>query len=274
MVNNGVNYRIFSDHLGSPRLVLNTSTGQVAERIDYDEFGNVLLDTNPGFQPFGFAGGLYDGTTKLVHFGARDYAPSIGRWLTKDPILFAGGDTNLYGYGLDDPINLIDTDGNTTLGISAYDGVGGGISISTSGGHVSIAVELGVGTPTVGVEHDPEGKAYTGEEMGRRTGDPEKLTIFGEAGGEVNIPLPGGGKFTLIDGKVGIEIEESPCPGKFEPPKGKGKICLGTECIGTEGHTGQVEGERPGDHEGESHGNSNKPGFAGKAGVKLNIPLF
>ena len=73
MLRGGVTYRIFSDHVGNPRLVVNTSTGQVAQRMDYDEFGNVINDTNPGFQPFGFAGGLYDQHTKFVHFGARDY---------------------------------------------------------------------------------------------------------------------------------------------------------------------------------------------------------
>lgn len=31
--------------------------------------------------------------------------------MSKDPILFAGGDTNLYGYVLQDPINWIDSDG-------------------------------------------------------------------------------------------------------------------------------------------------------------------
>lgn len=38
-----------------------------------------LLDTKPGFQPFGFAGGLYDRDTRLVPFGARDYDPETGR---------------------------------------------------------------------------------------------------------------------------------------------------------------------------------------------------
>ena len=56
-----------------------------------------MSDTNPGFQPFGFGGGLYDQDTKLLRFGARDYNPVNGRWTAKDPILFAGGDTNLYG---------------------------------------------------------------------------------------------------------------------------------------------------------------------------------
>src|SRR5215472_13745199 len=111
MVSGGIAYRIFFDHLGSPLLVVNTSTGTIAEQITYDEFGNVLSDTNPGFQPFGFAGGLYDRDTKPLRFGARDYEPSTGRWTAKDPILFAGGDTNLYGYVFDDPLNLIDPQG-------------------------------------------------------------------------------------------------------------------------------------------------------------------
>ena len=29
-----------------------------------------------GFQPFGFASGLYDSDTRLTHFGAREYDPA------------------------------------------------------------------------------------------------------------------------------------------------------------------------------------------------------
>jgi RHS repeat-associated protein len=117
MIRGGVTYRIISDHLGSPRLVVDVATGNVAQRIDYDEFGVVVADTNPGFQPFGFAGGLYDKDTGLVRFGARDYDAQTGRWTAKDPILFAGGDTNLYGYVLSDLINLLDPDGHEPLGV-------------------------------------------------------------------------------------------------------------------------------------------------------------
>jgi RHS repeat-associated protein len=111
MVKGGVTYRVISDHLGSPRLVVDATTGAIVQRMDYDEFGNVLNDTNPGFQPFGFAGGIYDQDTGLVRFGARDYDPNTGRWTAKDPILFAGGDTNLYGYVLQDPVNFVDPAG-------------------------------------------------------------------------------------------------------------------------------------------------------------------
>jgi len=45
----------------------------------YAPFGRVLEDSNPGFQPFGFAGGLYDHQTGLVRFGARDLRPEVRR---------------------------------------------------------------------------------------------------------------------------------------------------------------------------------------------------
>src|SRR5574337_1435992 len=108
LIKGGVTYRIVSDHLGSPRLVINTADGAVAQQVDYDEFGNVLTDTHPGFQPFGFAGGLYDGDTGLVRFGARDYDAETGRWTTNDPIRFGGGDTNMYAYVGVNPINRVD----------------------------------------------------------------------------------------------------------------------------------------------------------------------
>jgi len=44
MVKGATTYRIVSDHLGSPRLVIDTATGAIARRMDYDAFGNVLSD--------------------------------------------------------------------------------------------------------------------------------------------------------------------------------------------------------------------------------------
>ncbi len=107
-------FRILSDHLGSPRLIVNTATGATVEEIDYDEFGNVTNDSSPGLTPFGFAGGLYDKDTGLVRFGARDYDASVGQWTSKDPIRFAGG-MNLYGYMVNDPVNSIDPNGHGLL---------------------------------------------------------------------------------------------------------------------------------------------------------------
>jgi RHS repeat-associated protein len=128
--------------LGSIRLVVNSATGAIAQQIDYDEFGRILSDSNPGFQPFGFAGGLYDHTTKLVRFGVRDYDPEIGRWTGKDPILFAGADTNLYGYVLRDPVNLTDASGKCIICIGAIAGaiagaIGSGFGTAIAGGNAA-----------------------------------------------------------------------------------------------------------------------------------------
>uniref|UniRef100_A0A486XHH7 Rhs family protein n=1 Tax=Rheinheimera sp. BAL341 TaxID=1708203 RepID=A0A486XHH7_9GAMM len=107
----GQRYYIQTDHLGSPRVISN-ATGSVIKTLSYDSYGNVISDSNPDFSiPFGFAGGLYDADTGLVRFGYRDYDPQTGRWTARDPIGFAGGDTNLYGYVLGDPVNFIDPSG-------------------------------------------------------------------------------------------------------------------------------------------------------------------
>ena len=111
MVRSGATYRLVSDHLGTVRFVVKADDGTVAQQLEYDPFGSVTNDTAPGFQPFGFAGGLFDHDTGLIRFGARDYDPETGRWTTKDPILFAGGDTNLYAYAANDPINRHDSNG-------------------------------------------------------------------------------------------------------------------------------------------------------------------
>jgi RHS repeat-associated protein len=101
-------YRILSDERGSVRLVVDTATGAIAQQLVYDEFGRVTADSNPGFQPFGFAGGQYDPDTGLVRFGARDYSSETGHWTGRDPKTFSGGSFNLYAYASSDPINVID----------------------------------------------------------------------------------------------------------------------------------------------------------------------
>jgi len=111
MIRGGERFQIISDAVGSPRLVVNSATGVVVQRIDYDEFGQIIADTNPGFQPFGFAGGLYDAATGLTRFGARDYDARSGRFTARDPLLFTNLDGNLYAYAGSDPINSVDLDG-------------------------------------------------------------------------------------------------------------------------------------------------------------------
>jgi RHS repeat-associated protein len=114
-------FKIVTDQLGSVRLIVNSESGELIQKMNYDEFGNVLFDSNPMLTPFGFAGGIYDSKTKLVRFGARDYDPQTGRWTSKDPIRFNGGDSNLYGYVLSNPVSFTDPSGLWAFAI----GIGG-----------------------------------------------------------------------------------------------------------------------------------------------------
>jgi RHS repeat-associated protein len=185
MIKGGVTYRIISDQVGSPRLVVNEGTGQVVQRLDYDEFGNVLRDTNPGFQSFGFAGGLYDRDTGLVRFGARDYDARTGRWTAKDSLGFAGGDSNLYTYASNNPGNRIDPTGRfviilygiiiagealidaaITAGILTA-GVGGGFIISKVVPHYN---EINGDDPNSDVEEEPQSCPVPQQDQGGRGG--------------------------------------------------------------------------------------------------------
>ncbi len=136
-------YRIIRDHLGSVRLIVNIGTGAITQRIDYDEWGNVTFDSNPGFQLFAFAGGLYDVQTKLVRFSARDYDAQSGRWMIKDPILFKGNTENIYSYVRNNPINYMDASGLTEIYI-----FGQGDLTGIFGGQVNLGIVINLDNPS------------------------------------------------------------------------------------------------------------------------------
>jgi RHS repeat-associated protein len=73
-----------------------------------------------GTIPMGFAGGIYDVDTGLVRFGARDFDALTGRWISKDPIRFKGGQANIYVYVANDPINRADRRGLGDAGLGDF----------------------------------------------------------------------------------------------------------------------------------------------------------
>jgi RHS repeat-associated protein len=111
VIRGGATYRLVSDQLGSPLMAINTAnSSDVPFQSTYAAFGErTLVGGADDWMPFGFAGGLYDPDTKLTRFGARDYDARFGRWVSKDPIRFRGGSVDLYGYVLNDPVNLTDS---------------------------------------------------------------------------------------------------------------------------------------------------------------------
>ena len=59
----------------------------------------------------GYTGRYDDSWTGLQWNGERWYDPNVGRWLTEDPLGFAGGDSNLYRYVGNSPTNATDPRG-------------------------------------------------------------------------------------------------------------------------------------------------------------------
>ena len=117
----GETYRVIRDQLGSPLLVVNIhDENDVLLEARYSAFGNRTVIAGDGSAlTLGFAGGIYDEDTGLTRFGARDYDATVGRWTSKDPIRWGGGQGNLYAYASNDAVNLVDPSG---LAVPALDG--------------------------------------------------------------------------------------------------------------------------------------------------------
>ena len=99
--------------------VVDTS-GNVVERYMYDAYGNVtVLDADWSSDADGdsdvsneilYGGYRYDTETGLYHVRRRMYHPTLGRWMTRDPIEYADG-TALYAYTRSSPAVRTDPGG-------------------------------------------------------------------------------------------------------------------------------------------------------------------
>jgi RHS repeat-associated protein len=104
-------YWALTDHLGSVRDVVD-SNGDLRIHREFDSFGKIVDETHyngsgavvtagqAGYvdEAFAFTGRYFDADTGLQNNLNRWYDPSVGRWLSEDPIGFAAGDVNLYRY--------------------------------------------------------------------------------------------------------------------------------------------------------------------------------
>ncbi len=221
MTSGGASYYLAYDQVGSLRVVAD-SAGVVVKEIEYDSFGNVIVDTNPAFtMPFGFAGGLHDRDTGLVRFGYRDYDPDIGRWTAKDPIMFAGGDSDLFGYVQNNPVNFVDPSGEiianlVTAGIGGTAGAFSGLMNGIKSGSVAAGIAGGVTGGIVGAGFGFVGMPYAGGTAGGAAGaavagliagKTDTLAVdalFGATTGLINA-IPGVGMSSLARSAVGAE---------------------------------------------------------------------
>ena len=107
---NGTTSKYFlTDHLGST-VGMSDTNGNITESATYDSFGN---KTGTLSTRYGYTGREADEKTGLMYYRARQYDPQIGRFTSEDPIGFAGGDINLYGYVKNNPLSSTDPSGLT-----------------------------------------------------------------------------------------------------------------------------------------------------------------
>lgn len=109
---------------------------QVANSYAYSPFGIIANEQENLSQPFKFVGqhGVMTEPNGFYYMRARYYDPQAGRFISEDPIGFAGGDVNLYGYVTNNPINRIDPWGLKTWQIGFGFNAGGLVGSTKSVG--------------------------------------------------------------------------------------------------------------------------------------------
>ncbi len=164
-------FSLLADALGSI-VALTNGSGAVTTQYTYGPFGQVTVTGAASTNPSQFTGRENDGTG-LYYYRARYYSPTLGRFISDDPLGLAGG-INATAYVGDNPATLSDPRGLQSLTIGGnlpilmsplLPGIGAGISGSiTVGGDGSISgtVGVGVGTPGVSVTVTPGGPSSGG----------------------------------------------------------------------------------------------------------------
>jgi len=99
-------YYYQNDHLGTPQELLD-ARGKAVWSVHYNAWGGVVKTHAQGIDnPLRFQGQYYDDETGLHYNRHRYYDPSLGRFMTQDPIGLAGG-LNSYRY-VPNPVGWVD----------------------------------------------------------------------------------------------------------------------------------------------------------------------
>ncbi|MFE3586267.1 RHS repeat-associated core domain-containing protein [Streptomyces niveus] len=109
---NGATQVYLTDALGTV-VGLANADGTVATSYTYDPYGQPTTTGAASTNPYTFTGRESDGTG-LLYYRNRYYDPESGRFISQDPIGYAGG-TNLYEYALSSPTTYTDPTGNSPM---------------------------------------------------------------------------------------------------------------------------------------------------------------
>ncbi len=91
-------------------VALTDMTQAIVNSYAYEPFGQILSQQETVAQPFKYVGqyGVMAEPNGLYYMRARYYDPSVGRFISEDPIGFAGGDVNLFAYARNNPVKWVD----------------------------------------------------------------------------------------------------------------------------------------------------------------------
>ncbi|WP_212826971.1 RHS repeat-associated core domain-containing protein [Catellatospora sp. TT07R-123] len=108
---------LFGDHQGTQQLAIEASAQQVTVRRQSPYGEKRSATSSPWVNQKGFVGGDID-PTGLIHIGAREYDPQMGRFASVDPILVSSDPAqfNAYQYGANNPVTYADPTGTVLLG--------------------------------------------------------------------------------------------------------------------------------------------------------------
>ena len=111
----GQRYTYHYDTLGST-VAITDDSDNVTEKYAYDEFGKALGISETTPNPFRYVGryGVMDEGNGYLFMRARYYDDEAGKFVSKDPLGFGGGDLNVYGYVGGNPMVGIDPEGLMT----------------------------------------------------------------------------------------------------------------------------------------------------------------
>ncbi len=189
----------------------------VDERLNELVQGATVLGPAPPIAIKAFTGREWDPEIGLYYYRARYYDPKAGRFLSEDPIGFAGGDVNLYSYVWNNPTLFADPFGlwryareYGTTGANLSPGITG-----TEGAVDSVFQGLvqrdAVVTFTRNGVHKKDSLHYVGEAIDLRTRD---LTAKQRAVATAALQLLLGDDYDVIDEGDHIHVEYQPRPSR------------------------------------------------------------
>lgn len=178
--NGGVSRLYYQQDANYNVTALTDVNGAVTQRYVYSPYGKATVLTSSWASSsesysnvYTFQGGRYDSVSTMLHFGAREYSSSLGRWIEAEPAGASYVDgINLYQFNGGAPLDNLDPSGEKTI-VAAFEGFGGykhgkyGNIISVSGAWLEHYWE----GPVKEYGNDPDWRYYPENAVGAAVGD-------------------------------------------------------------------------------------------------------